>query len=387
MTKVKEAIKKVTYDKFYFREENFESYSVYVPSSQAIDTMMIDDIAFEFDKLDEELQNNFYVVKAAFDSYRKIIEHLRKVDPVVVYTDNTMITYDTQAMIEIIENEYLGDLEEKCYDLFSQLVENILKDKLIDEFRIGVEDIKENISMAFSDEDVDFSDIALIDIDKYFGRFVKNIFEDEKYRIDIDIYVDNIQAYCEYKGYSLEELDTLISKVILHELAHYYMFPAKIGDEFETIKYANEPFHTLYYKDNCWYKTIEESLCNYLAYTQNWSDEQKEFIASFISEQSDDYRYALNIQKIQKSALSLAKKWKTLKINVKKPDGDYEFVDKDKIFSLKEFANRLKKDELSKDDDILDVDCMLSVDDGVSFFEIKGDSIFIPQEVKDIFIF
>jgi predicted Zn-dependent protease with MMP-like domain len=258
------ALKSVKYKDFFFRADklDWETYESYSPIKEPVDYSIINDVNDAYNSLSDELKNDFDVVTAALDSYKKITEYLKTAEPIAIYSDGVGINVDTDAMINIIQDEYIGFFEEKRYDFFGKLVENIIKDVAIDVFSKEIEDIQENISIAYSDDKIDFAEVNEIDIDKYFGKFVKRIFKNDQYRLDIDIYIDNIQEYCNFKKYTLDEFHTILSKVIMHELAHYYMFPAKIGDDIEKIKYANEPFHTLYYKDNCWYKTIEESLCN-----------------------------------------------------------------------------------------------------------------------------
>jgi len=378
------ALQSVTYKDFFFRADklNWETYESYSPAKEHVDCSMINDVNDAYNSLSDELKDDFDVVKAAYDSYKRITEYLKTAEPIAIYSDGVGINVDTDAMIDIIYNEYLGTFEEKYYDLFYELVENIVKNVATDEFAQEIEDIQENISIAYSDEKIDFAEINDTDIDKYFGKFVKRIFKNDKYRLDIDIYIDNIQEYCNFKEYTLEEFHTILSKVIMHELTHYYMFPAKIGDDIEKIKYANEPFNTLYYKDNCWYKTIEESLCNYIAYSQNWSSEQKEFIANFIQKQPDDYKYALNFSKLKKEPLEIAKQWRKLKII---PEDNKINTTKDKI-NL--FAKQLRKNELYKNTYFFTNGTLLSTEDGFNYYygDLKHDMYFLPSDIKELFI-
>lgn len=247
-----------------------------------------------------------------------------------------------------------------CFENTKLYLEDRLNKIIINEFKKQVANI--DITLQIGDQNsICEESLGVIDID-LLGVFKKDALND--YKPSIEIYYNLIEIYCHFKGYTQEEFEVILLTVIIHELAHYYMFPAKIGDDIKKLKFANEPMHTKYYKDGCWYKTIEESLCNFIAYSQKWHAKEKKLIEEFFQNQPHDYKYALSLKKINKRALDIGREWKELKVHQYIGTEIHldEFTNDTSLNFMEKYAHGIVNDSLEPNAS-LDMQTLLTIED------------------------
>jgi len=129
----------------------------------------------------------------------------------------------------------------------------------------------------------------------------------------IEIYPNRIKNALKIKTFASSDFKTIMAKIVIHELGHAYMLPINKADLNKDIALANEPFHANCYKDGVWFKTLEESLANWIAYNQNWDYSERQLIRKFIAQQPIDYKHALRLISAKKSPFELADDWKICK--------------------------------------------------------------------------
>jgi hypothetical protein len=173
----------------------------------------------------------------------------------------------------------------------------------------------------------------------YLGCFIKNVCHDDNGNLVktarnedypyIEIYPSRIKKALKNHTFETQVFETLMAKVIVHELAHAFMFPLNRDATQEDIATCEEDLFLRYYKDGVWYKTIEESLANWVAYNQNWNYQQRERIRAFIALQPSEYKHALGFIHVKTSPFDLALQWKNLKC-----DEGYYFINHKKATEL-----------------------------------------------------
>lgn len=265
------------------------------------------------------------------------------------------MTLNSSNKIKLIVSDQLY-----CFKNTKRYLEKRLNNIVDDEFKKQIANI--DITLQVGDNDsISKESLAEIDID-ILGVFKKDI--NNGYKPSIEIYYNLIETYCHIKGYSQEQFEVILLTVIIHELAHYYMFPAKIDDDIKKLKFANEPMHTRYYKDKCWYKTIEESLCNFIAYSQKWNELEKRLIEEFFQNQPHDYKYALSLKKINKEALDIGYEWKALKAHQYLEIGmsENDFTNNTSLELVEKYALDIVNDSLGPNTS-LDVQTLLTIED------------------------
>ncbi len=141
----------------------------------------------------------------------------------------------------------------------------------------------------------------------------------EKYPY-IEIYSNRIKNSLHIKTYASTLFKIIMTKVIIHELSHAYMFPFERDAKYNTIHKKDREDYDCYlkllncfYQDNEPFKTIEESLANYITYNQNWEYYDREIVRDFIFRQPNDYKNALSFIHVKNSPYELSNQWRTVK--------------------------------------------------------------------------
>lgn len=157
----------------------------------------------------------------------------------------------------------------------------------------------------------------------YLGAFINPFSLDSEGEVEIyntkeaypyiEIYPNRIKNALNIKTFASFEFKTIMAKIVIHELGHAYMFSANRTDSIEDIALADEPIQVECYEDGVWFKTLEESLANWIAYNQNWDYAERELIRKFITQQPIDYKHALTLINAKKSPFELANDWRMCK--------------------------------------------------------------------------
>lgn len=134
----------------------------------------------------------------------------------------------------------------------------------------------------------------------------------------IEIYPNRIKNSLHTKTYASMEFKIIMTTVIIHELSHAYMFPFERDIAKDTIQEKDKYdcylklFNCLYH-DNEPFKTIEESLANWIAYNQNWEYHDREIVRDFIFRQPSDCKNALSFIHVRIHPYELATQWRQIK--------------------------------------------------------------------------
>jgi len=107
------ALESVNYRNFFMREANFDNNE-----QLPLDTKMLYEVKNAYEALSLELQNDIDIVKTAYLSYKNIIKYLEEnPNPQIRYSDGVVISIDSHEMINVINDEIMPELEEKCHEV------------------------------------------------------------------------------------------------------------------------------------------------------------------------------------------------------------------------------------------------------------------------------
>ncbi|MEA1920108.1 MAG: hypothetical protein U9N52_09730 [Campylobacterota bacterium] len=201
-----------------------------------------------------------------------------------------------------------------------QQVEDIINNvitielKHLHQMEINILDKDEEPIIKYEKDEIDPDYLAVfinpLSLDSRGEIIISNAKETYPY---IEIYPNRIKNALKIKTFASSDFKTIMAKIVIHELGHAYMFPANRTDLREDIALASEPFQAKCYEDRIWFKILEESLANWIAYNQNWDYSERQLIKKFITHQPIDYKHALTLIGANKSPFELADDWKMCK--------------------------------------------------------------------------